>query len=102
MNSETFCYHCRRYHPSHEVLLVDTRSGQRWRCLKSISAGKTSEEERDAFGRMTHRENQERFWQKNPRSLPHCVRDFLTRDAETPDELTRGKDALLAVAEGRD
>ena len=87
-NSETFCYHCRRYHPSHEVLLVDTRSGQRWRCLKSISGSKGSKEDRDAFGRMTHQANQDSAWRKIPRSLPHCVSEIFTGDIETADELS--------------
>jgi hypothetical protein len=54
MSDTIFCYHCRLPHPKSEMRLLVTKTGKRWRCLKSIRATKRSVAERDAFGkRMT-------------------------------------------------
>lgn len=47
-----YCYHCRTHHPVEEMKLIVTKTGSRWRCIKSIQAVKRSREERDAYGRM--------------------------------------------------
>ena len=46
-----FCYHCRAYHPVEEMRQIGTRSGKRWRCLRSIDATRATRDARDAFGR---------------------------------------------------
>lgn len=87
MSDERFCYHCRRYHPSREVQLVDTRNGKRWRCTSSLAAGRAPVEQRDAFGRLTSASNQSSFSRHPPRSLPHCLRERERRSSGTVDEL---------------
>ena len=50
--SETaFCYHCRAHHPIEEMRMIATRSGKRWRCIRSIEATHGTRATRDAFGR---------------------------------------------------
>jgi hypothetical protein len=46
-----FCYHCGVHHPVEEMRQLVTKTGKRWRCLKSIEATKRSREAREAFGR---------------------------------------------------
>lgn len=46
-----YCYHCGRHHPLEEMRHVVTRSGKRWRCIRSIEATRATESMRDAFGR---------------------------------------------------
>lgn len=46
-----FCYHCRTHHPVEEMRQMQTRSGKRWRCKKSIDATHAARAARDAFGR---------------------------------------------------
>ncbi|MDT3735738.1 MAG: hypothetical protein ROZ00_05910 [Denitratisoma sp.] len=36
---------------------IETKSGKRWRCIKSIEATKRSTAERDGFGRRVSAEN---------------------------------------------
>lgn len=50
MSETVFCYHCRVHHPKDSVRLIETRTGKRWRCIKSIDATKGGQEERAAFG----------------------------------------------------
>jgi hypothetical protein len=51
-SSETkFCYHCRAHHPADEMRLIETKTGKRWRCIKSIQATQKGPEARAAFGR---------------------------------------------------
>lgn len=45
-----FCYHCRTHHPVAEMRQIETRSGKRWRCVRSIEATHGSRAKRDAFG----------------------------------------------------
>lgn len=45
-----FCYHCRIYHPKAEMRQLHSRSGKRWRCIRSIEASHGSLSARDAFG----------------------------------------------------
>lgn len=58
MTDTVFCYHCRRQHPRDEVRLVDTKSGRRWRCIKSIIPTKRGLAAREDFGRQTTAFNQ--------------------------------------------
>lgn len=52
MGAETrYCYHCRVHHPAGETRQITTKTGTRWRCLRSIEATRISEAERTAFGR---------------------------------------------------
>ena len=48
-----YCYHCCAYHPSQEMRQIASKSGKRWRCLRSIEASRNSPEARAAFGRKT-------------------------------------------------
>lgn len=79
MSDKVFCYHCRSYHPSEEVRLIQTRSGKRWRCEKSIRAGRTAVELRDAFGASVRETNRQRELElaQAGRATPHCVRELL-------------------------
>ena len=51
MSSTAYCYHCSRYHPKEEMRQMETKSGKRLRCIKSIEAVKVAIDQRDAFGR---------------------------------------------------
>jgi hypothetical protein len=53
-----YCYHCRTHHPVEEMKLLVTKTGSRWRCVKSIEAVKRSKEERDQYGRQVSALNQ--------------------------------------------
>ncbi|MBK6637988.1 MAG: hypothetical protein IPG34_10120 [Rhodocyclaceae bacterium] len=46
-----FCYHCRTHHPVEEMRQIATRSGKRWRCIRSIEATQGDRAKRDAFGK---------------------------------------------------
>jgi len=74
---ETFCYHCRRYHPTREMQLVETRSGSRWRCIKSLAARRESVDQRNAFGRAVTASNQSLFSRQPVHSLPHCLKEIV-------------------------
>lgn len=52
-----FCYHCQIWHEESEMRMVESRSGKRWRCVRSIEAAKRSADLRDAFGRKTTERN---------------------------------------------
>jgi hypothetical protein len=53
-----YCYHCRTHHPVEEMKLLVTKTGSRWRCIKSIEAVKRSKDERDQYGRQVSAANQ--------------------------------------------
>jgi hypothetical protein len=53
MPDTIYCYHCRVHHPAAEMRQIETKSGKRWRCIKSIQAAKQGSEARAAFGRQT-------------------------------------------------
>ncbi len=64
--SETlYCYHCGRHHPREEMRQIETKSGKKWRCIKSIQATRRSSAQRDAFGKtvttINRAENQTRI-----------------------------------------
>jgi len=51
MTTETkYCYHCRVHHPTPEMRFIKTKTGSRWRCIRSIEATKQGAEARAAFG----------------------------------------------------
>jgi len=52
-----YCYHCRTHHPVEEMKLLVTKTGSRWRCIKSIEATKQSRAAREAFGRQVTANN---------------------------------------------
>lgn len=49
--TKRYCYHCQTQHPEEEMRLMVTKTGKRWRCIKSIEATKKSQAEREAFGK---------------------------------------------------
>ena len=49
---QTYCYHCRTHHPRNEMRLIVTKTGKRWRCIRSIEATQQGPEAREAYGRM--------------------------------------------------
>lgn len=51
MDETLYCYHCRTRHPKERMRLLNTKTGKRWRCIKSIEATKKGREAREAFGR---------------------------------------------------
>jgi len=53
MSETAFCYHCGIHHPVEEMRQILTKSGKRWRCIKSIELTKQGSAEREAFGRQT-------------------------------------------------
>jgi short-subunit dehydrogenase involved in D-alanine esterification of teichoic acids len=48
----TYCYHCRMHHPRNEMRLIVTKTGKRWRCIRSIEATLQGPEAREAYGRQ--------------------------------------------------
>lgn len=50
VTNKVYCYHCMTYHQPETMRKMMTRSGVRWRCIRSIEATRGSLEERDAFG----------------------------------------------------
>lgn len=50
MSEMQFCYCCRVHHPKVEMRRFATRTGVRWRCLRSIEAAMQNIEARDSFG----------------------------------------------------
>ena len=48
----TYCYHCRTHHPRNEMRLMVTKTGKRWRCIRSIQATQQGREAREAYGRL--------------------------------------------------
>lgn len=53
MSDTAYCYHCQRHHPKEEMRQIETKTGKRWRCIKSIEATKGGRLAREAFGRQT-------------------------------------------------
>ena len=49
---QTYCYHCRTHHPRNEMRLIVTKTGKRWRCIRSIEATQQGPEAREAYGRQ--------------------------------------------------
>jgi len=57
MSDTVFCYCCRTHHPRAQMRRFATRTGERWRCLRSIEAARRDSSERDAFGRRQSEQN---------------------------------------------
>jgi len=51
MSETAFCYHCGTHHPIEVMRQILTKTGKRWRCIKSIEATKAGIAKRDAYGR---------------------------------------------------
>ena len=49
MPETAFCYHCATHHPLEEMRQILTKTGKRWRCVKSIEATKIGITMRDAY-----------------------------------------------------
>lgn len=73
MTDTVFCYHCRAQHPINEVRKITTKSGQRWRCVKSIAATRSGLHERDEFGRRTTAFNKAMEESRKLKPLPRCL-----------------------------
>lgn len=52
-----YCYHCSKHHPIEEMRQLATKTGKRWRCIKSIEATKAGRQARDAFGKRVTADN---------------------------------------------
>ena len=50
MMNKIYCYHCMTYHLPENMRQIMTRTGLRWRCIRSIEAARNTAAERDAFG----------------------------------------------------
>lgn len=50
MTIKVYCYHCMTYHRPESMRKIRTRTGERWRCIRSIEAAQSSTDVRDAFG----------------------------------------------------
>ena len=57
MPETAFCYHCGIHHPVEEMRQILTKSGKRWRCVKSIEATKVGISKRDAYGQQVKADN---------------------------------------------
>jgi excinuclease UvrABC nuclease subunit len=75
MTDTVFCYHCRVRHPLDEDRAIQTKSGKRWRCMKSIVAARTNQRERETFGRQTTAFNQAMAELRSVKPLPWCVKE---------------------------
>jgi len=47
MSNTLYCYHCRTHHAQDQMRLVVSKSGKRWRCIKSINIAKKVKMERN-------------------------------------------------------
>jgi len=93
MTDTVFCYHCRAQHPIDEVRRIRTKSGQRWRCIKSIAATRNGLHERDAFGRQTTAFNKAMAESRKLKSLPPCLRE----GSHGPSPECDGADVKLGI-----
>ena len=50
MMTKVYCYHCMTYHRPESMQKIMTRTGERWRCIRSVEAAQNSVAVRDAFG----------------------------------------------------
>jgi hypothetical protein len=57
MAETAFCYHCRQHHPKSEMRQIETKSGKRWRCIRSIEATRQGPAAREAYGRQVSEMN---------------------------------------------
>jgi hypothetical protein len=76
MAETAFCYRCATHHPLEEMRQILTKSGKRWRCVKSIEATKVGITRRDAYGRRITATNKAEAQAKirrmgNPEREPH-------------------------------
>ncbi len=83
MVDKVYCYYCRSYHAPEEVRLVQSKSGKRWRCLKSIASSQASREQRDAFGRSVSELNRLIGLDRARRSLPYPVKELFKAPVES-------------------
>lgn len=62
-----YCYHCSTQHPKTAMRQILTKTGRRWRCVKSIEATRQGRASREAFGRQTTAINKASTDTKNSR-----------------------------------
>ncbi|WP_374242430.1 hypothetical protein [Zoogloea sp.] len=79
MMNKIYCYHCMTYHLPENMRQIMTRTGLRWRCIRSIEAARNTAAERDAFGarqtelnRSRSLAEQERFLRESRRPDYRC------------------------------
>jgi hypothetical protein len=78
MSDQVFCYYCRRYHPTVEVRLIQSKGVKRWRCMKSLAPRLSSVAERDAFGKSVSESNRANKVWHDARPLPLPVLEVLS------------------------
>ena len=59
MSGTMFCYCCRVHHPKELMRPFQTKSGPRWRCIRSIEAAACDRSARDSFGQKQSEINRE-------------------------------------------
>lgn len=57
MSQTAYCYHCGIHHSIEVMRQIETKTGKRWRCIKSIEASRQGRAEREAFGRRMTENN---------------------------------------------
>ena len=50
MSKLAYCHTCRTYHPIETMRRVITKTGMRWRCIKTIEAARQAPDKRQVFG----------------------------------------------------
>lgn len=74
MSDMLYCYCCRKHHPKEQMRRFATRTGERWRCVRSIEAARARPDERDAFGRRQSELNRQTASQLAERMLPPALK----------------------------
>ena len=69
----TYCYHCRTHHPRSEMRLIITKTGKRWRCIRSIEATRQGQAAREAYGRQVSEMNKSEAQSRARLSKPIVV-----------------------------
>ena len=57
MTESAFCYTCAVHHPIEEMRQILTKTGRRWRCIRSSELAKQTGAAREAFGQKTTANN---------------------------------------------
>ena len=78
MSETLYCYHCGTHHPRDKMRQIATRTGRRWRCIKSIEATRSGRAEREAFGQQMTAINKAYTETKNIR-MANPERQYLHR-----------------------
>ena len=68
MSTTLYCYHCRTYHARDAMRLLVSKTGKRWRCIRSIELARRAVAEREAFGRRMSAINKAEIEEKTRKS----------------------------------